>query len=366
MLRMHIIDQNDGSSGLFAAACRVVEFDLDDRLALATIRQYARQRPFPTDWSDEQLLARIRDAEKTCRRGQANEPALTDDGLIALGGRDPATGKLVLSPRRTLPTAEAFVREFYAHPDGRTLVSQGGVLLRWTDNRYMELEDGAVKQLQGWLHGALRYVFNRGTGEHELAPFDSNPATVNAALETIRSHAHLSATVATPSWLSPEGRPPASEILPCRSVLLHLPTMRRLPPTPLLFTTNALDFDPAADGPEPYRWHAFLHQLFDGDVQGLELLQEWFGLCLTANTAFQKMLLVVGPRRCGKGTLARVLTRLVGQANVCGPTTSSLAGDFGLHPLVGKAVAIVSDARFRGERINDPEPAAPAGIPSRG
>ena len=63
------------------------------------------------------------------------------------------------------------------------------------------------------------------------------------------------------------------------------------------------------------------------------------------------MLLIVGPRRSGKGTIARVLTRLVGASNVAGPTTSSLAGQFGLQPLIGRSLAIVSDARFSGENI---------------
>jgi putative DNA primase/helicase len=63
------------------------------------------------------------------------------------------------------------------------------------------------------------------------------------------------------------------------------------------------------------------------------------------------MLLLVGAKRSGKGTIARVLTRLVGPANVCGPTTSSLAGPFGLQPLLGKSLAIVSDARFNGDHM---------------
>jgi putative DNA primase/helicase len=45
------------------------------------------------------------------------------------------------------------------------------------------------------------------------------------------------------------------------------------------------------------------------------------------------------------------VTRLVGAGNVVGPTTSSLAGAFGLQPLIGKTLAIVSDARFAGENI---------------
>jgi putative DNA primase/helicase len=91
--------------------------------------------------------------------------------------------------------------------------------------------------------------------------------------------------------------------------------------------------------------------LFDGDLESLDLLQEWFGYCLTGDTSQQKMLLIVGPRRSGKGTIARVLAKLIGAGNVCGPTTSSLSGPFGLQSLIGKSLAIVSDARFSGDNI---------------
>jgi Bifunctional DNA primase/polymerase, N-terminal len=69
MMRMKMTDHNDGSGRLFAAACRVVEHDLNDDCGLAAIRDYARQRPFPKDWSDDQILHRIRDAESKVERG---------------------------------------------------------------------------------------------------------------------------------------------------------------------------------------------------------------------------------------------------------------------------------------------------------
>ncbi len=119
----------------------------------------------------------------------------------------------------------------------------------------------------------------------------------------------------------------------------------------MFFSTCALDFDPDPNAPNPTAWYTFLHQLFDGDLKSLDLLQEWFGYCLTGDTSQQKMMLMVGPKRSGKGTIARVLAQLIGAGNICGPTTSSLAGPFGLQPLIGKSLAIVSDARFHGENI---------------
>ena len=46
--------------------------------------------------------------------------------------------------------------------------------------------------------------------------------------------------------------------------------------------------------------------------------------------------------------IARTLGKLVGAENVAGPTLSSLSGDFGLAPLLGKSLAVVSDARLNG------------------
>jgi phage/plasmid-associated DNA primase len=46
------------------------------------------------------------------------------------------------------------------------------------------------------------------------------------------------------------------------------------------------------------------------------------------------------------------LTSLIGRENVAGPTLNSLGGDFGLAPLLGKSLAIVSDARFVGRHGN--------------
>lgn len=275
------------------------------------------------------------------------------EGLIPLGTRDPASKRLVLSPRRTLPTARVYVREFNHHADGQTLHGHGGLVVEWRDNRYVEVEDDAIRhRLQPWLHEALRYVKTR-SGDMELVPFESNPTTVNAALEFIRSFVHLPASTSTPSWLegADPSLPPALEILPCKSMNLHIPSRRVLPATPSLFTFNALDFDYEPDPEPPERWIKFLELIFGDDIESMELLQDWMGYCLTADTRQQKMLLLVGPRRSGKGTIGRILTRLIGAANVAGPTTSSLASQFGLQPLIGKSLAIVSDARFTGEGV---------------
>ena len=290
----------------------------------------------------------IEQAAASCRSAYG-EPA--PEGEPGLGALDPATGRIVLSASKTLPTARAYLDRFASHPEGRTLVSHAGELLEWSDNAYRPVEDGAIrKRLLEWLHGALQLCVTKKGGVI-LRGFSANPATVGHALETIRAEVHLPQSVEAPAWLgAPPGEFDAADVLPCRTMSLHVPTGAALEPTPALFTTSALDYDYDPVAPEPERWLRFLDQLFGEDRAAAELLREWFGYCLTADTSRQKMLLIVGPRRSGKGTIGRVLRGLVGASNVAGPTAGSLAQPFGLQGLLGKSVAIVSDARFGGEK----------------
>ena len=89
------------------------------------------------------------------------------------------------------------------------------------------------------------------------------------------------------------------------------------------FSTNALEFDFSLDAPEPTLWLDFLTQLFGDDIESIETLQEWFGYLLTPDTRQQKIFMLIGPPRSGKGTIARVLESLIGRANVAGPTLAS-------------------------------------------
>lgn len=285
-----------------------------------------------------------RSAENGAVESISNEPSP--------GSIDPETGRLILATDRTLPTAEAFVRELHWHSDAITLRHYAGLLLEWHQNRYTEVEDDALRScLLPWLHKAVRMHYDPRSEQCLARDFPANPNTVKAALESIKAYTHLAASTPSPSWLDGRTEPDPREILPCRSFLLHLPSMKRLPPTPSYFTVSALDYDYDSNAIAPMQWQTFLGQLFKDDMQALDLLQEWFGYCLTGDTSQQKMLLLVGPKRGGKGTIARVLARLIGAMNVCGPTISSLAGQFGLQPLIGKSLAIVSDARFSGENI---------------
>jgi putative DNA primase/helicase len=72
------------------------------------------------------------------------------------------------------------------------------------------------------------------------------------------------------------------------------------------------------------------------------------GLQLVADTTYQKILMLIGPPRSGKGVKMRVMRSVVGEANCAGPTLAGLGTNFGLWPLIGKPTAIINDARLDG------------------
>jgi putative DNA primase/helicase len=175
-----------------------------------------------------------------------------------------------------------------------------------------------------------------------------NAQMVGSVLDALRAAAHLDAAISPPAWLDGVEGPEADTILACANGLLHLPTLRLLRHTPSFFTHNALDFAYDARAPEPTQWLDFLDQLWPDDPESIATLQEIFGYCLTPDTRQQKAFMVVGPRRSGKGTIGRVLTRLIGEHNCVSPTLAGLGTNFGLAPLIGKQLAIISDARLSG------------------
>lgn len=91
-------------------------------------------------------------------------------------------------------------------------------------------------------------------------------------------------------------------------------------------------------------WLAFVNEIFEGDSERVDLLQEWFGYMLLPAYMFQKVMLLLGPRRCGKGTIGQVLKLLVGEQNFSGGTLKSFSDDAFIESLRTKSVVFIGDA----------------------
>jgi putative DNA primase/helicase len=259
-------------------------------------------------------------------------------------GRPKGDGaRLVLSPSAPLNSAREMVRRAYLHPECRTLHHQQAAFYCWRGTHYAEAAHETIRaDIYAFLDGATRIV------DDKPAPFNPDKGKVANVLEALAAVAQLPDTAVAPSWLDDAPHPSASEFLPCANGLLHLPTRALSPATPAFFGLNAVDYAYEAAAPKPAEWLKFLTSIWPDDQASINTLQELFGLLLTGDTSQEKAFMIVGPKRSGKGTLARVLTAMLGRENVAGPTLSSLTQNFGLAPLIGKPLAIISDARLGG------------------
>lgn len=229
------------------------------------------------------------------------------------------------------------------------LEKDGVPRLRFWNDEWFVWGDGCYRKVQP---GEVRADLIRRVNRTHYALTTS---ITNNCMDQLRAQSILPSTIEAPAWIVE--RPvdwPADEILATRNELIHLPSLVagvpncHLSRTPRFFTTAALDYEFDLRAPRPSDWLNFLNELWPGDPESLETLQDWFGYCLTPDTSQQKILLLVGPPRSGKGTIARVQTALIGKSNVVAPTLASLATNFGLWPLIGRTLAIISDARLGG------------------
>jgi putative DNA primase/helicase len=193
------------------------------------------------------------------------------------------------------------------------------------------------------MDGAKRIV------DKKSVPFKPGSSAVSGVVDAMAAVCHLDGAIEPPAWLDGGKHPPAAEMFPVGNGLLHLPSgeLHTLTANYFGLTASDVTFDP--DAGDPTHWLTFLGQLFGEDCEAHDTLQDWFGYALAADTSQQKIFMIVGPRRGGKGTIGRILTALLGRDSVIAPTLSGLQSNFGLAPLIAKSLAIISDARVGGK-----------------
>lgn len=245
-------------------------------------------------------------------------------------------GRMVLHADAPLATARSLIETKYA---------QAGLpCLRFWQSAFYSWQGAAWREMSNDDLRAEIYAFIEAC----VIEFKPNQTKVSNIFDALKAAAILPSTTRVPSWTNGATGQNPTELVACANGILHLPTQRLDPPSPAYFNLNAVPvrFDPTA--PKPKEWLRFLGQVWPDDQEAISTLQEIFGYMLTPDTSQQKLFLLVGPKRSGKGTIGRVVTELLGPDNVAGPTLGSLAKQFGLQGLVGKLAAVVSDARLSG------------------
>ncbi|WP_327655643.1 DNA primase family protein [Streptomyces sp. NBC_00483] len=224
-----------------------------------------------------------------------------------------------------------------------------GSWMQWSRTHWREIDE---EQIRAGMYERLEHAVFLVPGKgDQMEPREWAPTKpkISNLLDALGSITLLPADVDAPAWLDRGGEDTSDwgPIVACTNGLLRIRDRELLPHSPDFFNHVSVPFayDPKATAPE---WHRFLADIWADAPDAIAALQEWFGYVLSGRTDQQKILLMVGPSRSGKGTIARVMKELVGKNNLAGPTLAGLGTNFGLATLIGKPLAVISDARLSG------------------
>lgn len=252
------------------------------------------------------------------------------------------SARVVPPPTQPMAVARALVADLYTHAAGPVLRAHRGDFFKWNGTYWPMVETRDVRAAAySWLEPAV-YAGPKGIS----VPFDPTRRKIDDVVDALRAIVLVESAAEPPTWLDGRSDPPSGDIVSVANGLLHIPTRTLVPHAPTFFNRHSLSFEYVTSAPPPRRFLGFLHELWPDDDSSIDSLQEVFGYFLGGDTRQQKIMLLVGPKRAGKGTIGRVLTGLLGPHNVAAPTLASLSTNFGLSPLIGKPLAIVSDARL--------------------
>jgi putative DNA primase/helicase len=210
---------------------------------------------------------------------------------------------------------------------------------RWNGQCYEVAEDDDVK--------AHLYEFLDQSVELDGRTVLPRSRSVNEILDALQMGTKFN-TGEVPAWIGVSDRPEPRGLLACRNGLLEFDTGKLWDHDPRFFGLNKVDFDfdPQARCP---RWEQFLGELWPGDGEAIGTLQEFFGLWVTEVTKFQKACVLIGPPRCGKGTIGRVAKGFLGSTSFAAVSLQTLGTDqFGMEHLIGKKLALVPDVKLDG------------------
>lgn len=245
--------------------------------------------------------------------------------------------------------AEAFRKTHYEIQGNPTLVRWARAWWRYDGVRFVEIDDEALaRDVWKFLDVVVVERKDKETGTTRKERVTARRKTASEmSVALLKVMPMLGPNM--PQWTMRYSDDPSPEqLLACANGLLDLKRLELVKPTPRLFVTTAIGTAWNPNAEEPREWLKFLNSIWPEDKESQRALQQMFGYFLTSDTSQQKLFALVGPKRSGKSTIARILKALLGDDAVVNPTLSSLERPFGMAPFVGKMLAIIGDARLGG------------------
>jgi len=289
--------------------------------------------------ADEKIVELV--AGSALMQGQDDAKAIVLKALRQLAANESQV--IVIKKKSDWPTTNRmFIKTTWPH------------LLRYK-KEFFDYESGAYRSVSDatisasawqWLAAAKIEAKDEETNKYTTKPFCPLSKDVTELVTASTHDRHLLDTAQWPMWMSgfPGTQPTAIDCVSFPNGILDTGTGKFFKPTSAFLTFNAVEFDYNPDADAPKLWLDTLAQYWPNDPQCLLCLQEWFGYLITTNAKFHKALMLLGPRRSGKGTILEVLEKVIGSSNVAATSLQEFGERFGLQSLLQKSVAIIPEA----------------------
>lgn len=116
------------------------------------------------------------------------------------------------------------------------------------------------------------------------------------------------------------------------------------------YSTNRLPYEYNEDA-KCELWIKTLNEILEGDIKKINILQEFFGYCLTRETKHHKALLLLGESRSGKSTILQTLRHVIGNQNCSSVPLKYISNAQYTSMIINKLVNIDTDVSSKAEQF---------------
>lgn len=249
--------------------------------------------------------------------------------------------------------ARRFIKETYLHDDKLTLRKYKREWYLWDGIKYTLIsEDHVIADLYRFLDDK-RVVMSDGRGNSQVAPFKAKRSNVGDIIATLKTWCMLD--VDPPSWtIKKHSFPDPINLITFTNGMLDVEKYLEgevvlYDPTPDLFTLNCCPYEYNEGARSPFV-EQFLTSIFD-DQESVDLAWEYAGYLLTPDISREKIMLLHGKSRAGKGTMIDMYGHMLGSHAHTATDFESMIGTHGLEDMVGKLMCSIGDIRNPQSRI---------------
>jgi putative DNA primase/helicase len=204
-----------------------------------------------------------------------------------------------------------------------------------------------VEQMRGELYEYLNgkmFINDKGA----TVPYKVTRAKMGDLVDSMGGQCYIDKDV--PCWIDDEDRPAPINMIPFLNGILDVAeyvkgNIKMIDPTPALFSYNVLPYNFDEDAHSQV-WEDFVYGIYNDDQDKYDLLSEWFGYNLVPDMSYEKLMLLTGAPRSGKGTVLSAMIAMLGHGQYTSSSFQALNSEFGYQSLHGKLAVIMGDAKI--------------------